>query len=455
MYKRLSGVLFPIVTLMLIGALVWGYQENRDKNSVLIKAENQYQRAFHDLSYHVDRLHGELGNTLAVNSDSSGMHRKGLMNVWRITSEAQSEINQLPLTLLPFNQTEDLLSRLSQFSYQTAARDLTKKPLSDGELKNLKDLYKSTGEISKNLQQVQNKVITNRLRWMDVETALATEKQAADNTIIDGFKTVDKQVSEYPEIDFGPSVASVYNKRKVKKLDAKPVSAKEISEKAARFLGTNKSKGNINDIKVTENGSGTEWASYTAMTSGNEVNSTISMDFTRQGGDLIAYSNSRQVGPRSVSAKTARSQADKFLKIKGFEGMTPVTYDEYDNTGALTYVRSEGGVLVYPEKLTVRVALDNGEVTGLQCSDYVLEKNQNEKLPQPKLSLSQARKHLNPEFKESFSRKAVIENESQERIAAYEFCGRINGSSYRIYLNGDTGEEEKVEEYRMPSASKS
>lgn len=451
MYKRLSGVLFPVMTLLLIGALVWGYQENRDKNAVLIKAENQYQRAFHDLSYHVDRLHGEIGNTLAVNADSSAMHRKGLMNVWRITSEAQSEINQLPLTLLPFNQTEDLLSRVSQFSYQTAARDLMKQPLSDGERKNLQELYKSTGEISKNLQQVQNKVITNRLRWMDVEQALATQKTPADNTIIDGFKTVDKQVSEYPELDFGPSVTSVYNKRDVKKLDAKAVSPDEVADKAARFLGSGHAAGKI---KVTENGSGTEWASYTATAQGSQKGQNLSMDFTRQGGDMISYTNTRDIGARNLSAKAARQKADGFLKTKGYEGMTPVTYDEYDNTGIFTYVHADKGVLIYPEKMTVRVALDNGEVTGLQCSDYVLEKNKKETAPQPKLSIEQVRKHLNQDFQESNSRKAIIDNDARQRVAAYEFVGKINGSNYRIFLNGDTGEEEKVEEFRSPNTGR-
>lgn len=220
MYTRLSAILFPVTAILLIGALVWGYQENQEKNSILIKAENQYQRAFHDLSYHMDKLHAELGNTLAVHSASTGSHRKSLVNVWRITSEAQNEINQLPLTLLPFNKTEEFLSRISKFSYQTAVRDLTKQPLTDNEIKNLKELYKSSALISQDLQGVQHKVIANRLRWMDVETALASEREPRDNTIIDGFKTVDKRVGEYPELDWGPSVSSMYNKRSVKKLGA-------------------------------------------------------------------------------------------------------------------------------------------------------------------------------------------------------------------------------------------
>ena len=88
MYRRLSAVLFPVMTLFFIGAIYWGYQEHQEKNSILIKAENQYQRAFHGLAYHVGQLHDQLGDTLAVHAASNDYHRKGLVNVWRLTSEA-------------------------------------------------------------------------------------------------------------------------------------------------------------------------------------------------------------------------------------------------------------------------------------------------------------------------------------------------------------------------------
>src|SRR5690349_10106571 len=112
MYRRLSSIMFPIVAVLLIGAVYWGYQEHQDKNAILIKAENQYQRAFHDLTFHVDKLHDQLGNTLAVHSASTGSHRKALVNVWRLTSQAQNEISQLPLSYLPFTEAEDFLSHI-------------------------------------------------------------------------------------------------------------------------------------------------------------------------------------------------------------------------------------------------------------------------------------------------------------------------------------------------------
>lgn len=444
MYTRLSAILFPVTAILLIGALVWGYQENQEKNSILIKAENQYQRAFHDLSYHMDKLHTELGNTLAVHSASTGAHRKSLVNVWRITSEAQNEINQLPLTLLPFNKTEEFLSRISKFSYQTAVRDLTKQPLTDNEVKNLKELYKSSALISQDLQGVQHKVIANRLRWMDVETALASEREPRDNTIIDGFKTVDKRVGEYPELDWGPSVSSMYNKRSVKKLGGKPVTIQEIQRKAADFTGMK----DPSAIQVAENGRGTEWASYTANVPGGRDGEAWSLDFTKNGGHLISYNYNRPIGQKAVDMNTARTRADEFLASKGYSGLTPVSYDEYGNEGNFTYVSKDGDVLIYPEKVTLRVALDNGQVTGLQASDYVYERENRSAVKSPKLTLQQARKFLNPEYKETYHRLAQIENDQAEKVLTYEFGGAINGSNYRIYINADNGNEEIVEEVR-------
>src|SRR5690606_397053 len=142
MYKRLSAVLFPVFAVMLAGTALWGYREHQEKNSLLIKAENQYQRAFHDLSRHIEQLHEQLGNTLAVSTSSQSFQRKGLINVWRITSQAQGEISQLPLTLLPFNRTEEFLSKIANFSYKTAIRDLTKQPLTEQEYATLQTLYK-------------------------------------------------------------------------------------------------------------------------------------------------------------------------------------------------------------------------------------------------------------------------------------------------------------------------
>ncbi|MCU6339895.1 germination protein YpeB, partial [Enterobacter quasiroggenkampii] len=128
------------------------------------------------------------------------------------------------------------------------------------------------------------KVISQSLRWMDVETAMASEQKTMDNTIIDGFKTVDKKVSEYPELNWGPSISSVYTKRSVKMLKGNPLSEQQIKEKAEKFL----TKKPNEPVQVRRNGKGTEYESFTVFTKYKNDGSALTMDYTKQG-FLMSY----------------------------------------------------------------------------------------------------------------------------------------------------------------------
>ncbi len=64
-------IMIGVLALGVAGTAFWGYQEHQEKNAVLIQAENNYQRAFHELSYHMDILHDKIGTALAMNSKES------------------------------------------------------------------------------------------------------------------------------------------------------------------------------------------------------------------------------------------------------------------------------------------------------------------------------------------------------------------------------------------------
>lgn len=436
-YRRLSSIMFPVFGIMLVGALFWGYQEHQEKNSILIKAENQYQRAFHDLTFHVDKLHEQLGNTLAVNSTSKDFHRKGLINVWRLTSQAQNEISQLPLSYLPFTEAENFLSHISNFAYKTAVRDLTRQPLSDGEFNTLKTLYAKSEEIVGDLKKMQQDVLASSLRWMDVEIAIAADQAQSGNVIVDGLRGVDKKVGAYPELDWGPSVSSMYEKRSIRMLEGQTVSEEDIRKKAAEFLGAD-----VSSIEVTEIGPGTEYAAYSATA--ETGNGNIRMDYTFKGGQLLSFMNSRETGDAAIAIEKAQAAAETFLKEHNFEGMKAISYDPFGNTGNFTFIGTQNEVLIYPEKLTVKVALDNGEVVGMQASDYVFEHRKRD-LGSPMMTSEQAAKSLNPELKVKNEQLALIKNEMGEEVLCYEYTGNVNGSIYKVYINGETGYEEAIE----------
>ncbi len=445
-YQRLSAVLFPVVTLFFIGALLWGYQEHQEKNAILVKAENQYQRAFHDLTYHMDQLHEELGNTLAVSS-TSNFHRKGLVNMWRLTSQAQSEVNQLPLTLMPFNETEELLANIASFSYKTATRDLQKQPLKPAEMKVLHTLYERSKEIAGDLREVQGAILTDHLQWMDVETALASGKETFDNDIIDGMKLMNDRVSEYGDIDWGPTAATMNRQLSMQMLDGPMITEDYAKELAAQFLGTKDTSG----MKVVENGADTDFVTYSVSLSRKDKN-PLQLEFTKKGGRLVYFIKERNVAEAKLGIPEAVQAAQKFLKEHDYGDMEPVTFDQYTGVASIQFAHVVEGVTVYPEKLAVKVALDNGEVNGLSAGELLYTAGKRVRNYKPTLTESEAKQYLNPNFRLADTSLAIIRNEMNEEVLCYEFIGRINGGQYRIYINAEAGMEEKIERIRDADA---
>ncbi|MBU7593325.1 germination protein YpeB [Metabacillus halosaccharovorans] len=438
----IRGILIGVLSVAVLGSAYWGYKEHQEKNAVLIQAENNYQRAFHDLSYRVDQLHDKIGATLAMNTRQS--LSPALADVWRITSEAQSDVGQLPLALMPFNKTEEFLAGISDFSYRAAVRDLEKDPLTEKEYETLKSMYTKAADIQKELRSVQNLVLDNNLRWMDVELALASGQKQADNTIIDGLKTVEENVKSYSETDFGATQTSMKSENGFEKLEGKEISKKEAKEVAKKFV-----ENEVADIKVTENGEGSDFGFYSVSMDDKEQKVDINMDITKKGGYPIYLVQNREIKNKEISLNQATDHATEFLKKHGFEDLDLFESAQYDNIGVFTFVSILDGVRVYPDAIRMKVALDNGEVIGFSARDYLAAHKQRE-IPSVKISKDEAAKKLNPSLDVQEDRLAIIVNEFGEEVLCYEFLGTIENDTYRIFINADNNTEEKVEMLKNP-----
>lgn len=435
----LRGIVIAVLTVGIAGTAFWGYQEHREKSAILINAENNYQRAFHELTYEMDLLNDKIGTSLAMNSRKSLSPQ--LAEVWKITSEAHSDVGQLPLTLLPFNKTEEFLANIGNFSYKTAIRDLDKEPLTDKEYETLKILYKQSGEIQQDLRQVQHMVLKNNLRWMDVELALATEQGKSDNTIIDGFKTVEKTVDSYSNTDFGPAQINLQKKdENFKKLPGKKISKQEAINTAKKYA----SLGNESEIKVTENGKGSEYGFYSVSIRDDKKNFEASMDITKKGGYPIWYLLERKVEKQNVSLNDGVNKAISFLKDNNFRDLDLFESAQYDNIGVYTFIGNQDGVRIFPDAIKMKVALDNGEIIGFSAEDY-LKSHKSREIPAVKLTIEDAKKKINAKLKIMDQNKAIIINDLNDEVLCYEFLGILGDDTFRIYINAEDGTEEKVE----------
>ena len=438
----LRVLLITVLSLGVAGTAFWGYQEHREKNAILLNAENNYQRAFHDLAYHVDLLHDKIGATLAMNSRSS--LSPALAEVWRLTSEAHNDVGQLPLTLLPFNKTEEFLASIGDFSYQTAIRDLDKQPLNEKEYSALQGLYKQAADIQDELRDVQHLVLKNNLRWMDVELAIATGKQATDNTIIDGFKSVEKTVEGYSETDFGPAFINMQKKdENYKYLEGDKIKKDEAVKIAKKYAKL----GEKVNVKIEENGKGSDYGFFSVSIQNKKDKQEANMDITKKGGYPIWFLISRDVKESSISLNDASNKAIQFLKDNGFENLDLFESAQYDNLGVFTFVTNENDIRIYPDAIKVKVALDNGQLLGFSANDY-LKSHHTRELPAPVQTKEQARAKINPNLKIMEDRLAVILNDLNKEVLCYEFMGVLGDDTFRIFINAENGIEEKVDKLK-------
>lgn len=430
-------ILIGVLSLGVAGVGFWGYQEHQEKNAVLIQAENTYQRAFHDLSYRMDLMHDKIGTALAMNSRESLSPQ--MVEIWRLTSEAISDVGQLPLTLMPFNKTEEFLSNIGDFTYKTAVRDLKDEPLNDKEVKTLKNLYEQSGELKDELRQVQHTVLDENLRWMDVQLALAQQDEQSDNTIVDGFKTVEKKVEGYAESNTDSALTGTSSKEhEYQNLSGKTINQQEAAKKGSQLLSLK----NPGDLNVTESGDGADVPIYSVSFQDDNKNGYI--DISKQGGRPLTLLVNRDVQEQKISLNEGMEKANKYLKQYNFEDMQIFTSNQYDNVGVYSYLYNQDDVRIYSDAIELKVALDNGDLLGLTARNYFMNHKERD-IPEPEISIEEAKDIVNPDVEINEDYMAVIDNDVGEEVLVYEFLGVLDGETYRIFINAMDGTEEKVE----------
>lgn len=431
----IRSIIIGVLAIALVGVGYWGYQEHEEKNALLIHAENNYQRSFHELTYHMDLLHDKIGTSLAMNSSSRLSPQ--FVDIWRLTSQALQNVGQLPLTLLPFNKTEEFLSNIGDFTYKTSIRNLDDDPLTEEELKQLKSYYEQAATIKDELRQVQHIALQENLRWMDVELALATEDEQLDNTIIDGLKTVEKQVGEYAESEDGLTFMQTSTSTEYKNVKGEWKTEEEIRDFTKKLF-------DINDevnITIAKSGAGAYVPMYSVS---YQDGKDVYMDITQKGGHPINILVHRDIGEKQLSLNDGLLEAEKYLRHFELSDMEAFQSQEYDTIGVYSFLFVEDGVRVYPDMVTIQVALDDGEILGFNANNYLMN-HRERKFGEPKLSVEEAKNYVNPNIDIQEEFLAIIENDVEEEVLTYEFLGILEDETYRIFINANTGHEEKVE----------
>jgi spore germination protein len=166
------------------------------------------------------------------------------------------------------------------------------------------------------------------------------------------------------------------------------------------------------------------------------------LEVSHQGGVVTFYRDQRSIEPRTMSIEEASNKAKTVLQALGWH-LTLTSSEDFGAYVQFDFVAEKEGVRIYPDKVRLMIALDNGQLVGFDAVPYYAF-HHSRTFP-AKITMDQAVRKLRPDFQGSESRLAVIAKSGNQELYCYEFRGRYQGEEYLIYLNASTGIEEKIQ----------
>jgi spore germination protein len=420
-------------------------REYRLRREIELRAENQYQRAFQEVVYHIDGLEEELAKALAAGSATQTT--KAFADAWRHSESARAAIGQLPVGSLPLSATEDFIGQISAFTYTLAQKGATGSTMSEREWTILRDFHRRAEFASGELAKMGRSLAAGTLRWTDfqrdtVAAAAARPERASgaapSNQITKGFKMLEDGMTRFPSPDLEGVLPPPA--RELPKIAGAVIGSDEAVRVAQDFIGRSALAGRRARVAGRIQ---SDPEAYRVQVPASGGRGTVWIDVSVKGGRVLWMMDETPIGVATITPAMAERIAADFLASRGFEGMRQISRQTHEQVAVIGFAREQDGVLVYPEHVVVRVALDTGRVDGFEGTNYqVFHKAR--RYPKPGVTEAKARAALNPRLDVTAVRLAVVMDDFYRETLMYEFRGTIDDKTYLVYINAATGEEEEI-----------
>jgi spore germination protein len=429
--------------LLLLVALVglWGYQQHRATQRLDLRAESQYQQSYYNLLGYIGNLEATLGKALVFTTPER--HVETYTEVWRQAFSAQEELSRLPLNHIALSRTEKFLSQVGDYSYSLAKAYAKNEVVSAQQKQTVENLLAEVQVLNKDLRNLQASLIAGNFRWTsNPEKGTRELEKAEPKTAMDGFRQIDARLINVPSLIYdGPFSDHMANI--VPKLKGETISVQQALEVARVFL-TQAGIGTTG-IRFTANNEGLipSFGIEVPRSGNGAQEGRVHLEVSRQGGQVVWMLWERPVATAKKNLAEAQKIAADFITKRGFTSMVIVGAITQERETVVSFAGVQDNIVIYPDMIKVKVALDNGQITGYEARNY-LAAHTTRPLVQPKLSINEARSKVNTNVNIRKERMALIPTETGQEVLTYEFNGIMQGREYFIYINALTGAEERI-----------
>ena len=438
MFKKRS-VLAIIVAIIVAGSTTFGTLMYLDRRLYMNYLQGQYQRNLYSLISDIDGLQVSLSKVAVTSSSNQSIILFG--EIWRQASEAEDKLNALPVSHVAISQTSKFLSQVGDFCFTLLKANSNGQKLSDAEWNSVEKLKDYSGYLSVQLHALEREIDDNKINWGEIKHKGRDMFVSSTQNEIDlKFESISKELQQYPTLIYdGPFSENVLN-IKPRVLSEKTISLEKSKEIAANILENKK----IENIKIYSNKSGETIPVY-AFSIGlkGEKGNDVNIDISKNGGKVVYMLNPRDIKTAKINMDEAMKKGKNYLKTLGYESMIPTYSLRYDNIAVINFVYTQNKVVVYPDQIKLKIALDNGEVVGIEAQHYLIS-HYKRNMQNPKITVKEALNNVSKRLQVKNTRLTIIPMESTREVLCYEFYGTYKGENYIIYINANDGREEKI-----------
>ena len=428
----LSVICVLLVIVAILGIIL--YQRQREYKQA---SENSYNMAFYELVNYVQNVETYLAKSLISTTPEHGAET--LTNVWREANLAQAYLSRLPIESQELENTERFLNQVSDYSYSLSRKNIYNESLSQEDLKNLKDLHGYSQDLENTLNQLSEDLNSGRFEWGELtKKGTVAFAQQVDNISKESFNNLEENFHEYSGLIYDGAFSEHLTKQDKKGLTGEDISEEQATQIAKQFIGEDQIK-EISSLGLSENAT----IPVYDFSLKNNQDQSANISISQKGGHVVYYNSNREVGVEAISQEEANEKGKQFLTSKGFPNMKETYYLKQEGIVTINYAYSQDGVIMYPDLIKVKVALDNGEVLGIETSGY-LNNHEERNLPEIKISKEEAKNTLNKDLQIESEGLAMIPTEWQSEIYCYEFKGKVDDSEFLVYINCENGREEDI-----------
>jgi len=427
-----------IVAILLLSLLVSFIIYQNEK--YIQVSENDYNQSLYELINYVQNVETYLAKSVISTTPEHGAET--LKNVWREANLAQAYLAELPVNTNELEKTEKFLNQVSDYSYSLSRKNIYNESLTQEELDNLNELYNYSVELENTLAQLSTDMESGRISWKQLtqKTNNAFAQQVS-NISLDSFSNLEENFHEYSGLIYDGAFSEHLTSKEKKGLTGEEVSEEDAKKVVENFVGAE----NIKEISLNGESENTEILTYdfsVNLQDGRDDNK-MSISISKKGGHIVYMSYNRDINAESMNEEEAVAKAKEFLVSREIENMKETYYIKEGGMLTINFAYEQNGVIIYPDLIKIKIALDNGQIMGMETSGY-LNSHYVRNIENPKITLEEAKKTLNKKLEVESEKLAIIPTEYQTEILCYEFKGKVNDKNYIVYINAENGREEDI-----------